>query len=147
MSDKTRKNIGDRRQERSVVDRRGQPERRREDVGSPTGFDRRRGAGRRLSDFSKAAEEGELNKEQFLFVMAIEEFKKANAKMYPSWTDVLEVIRLLGYRKTMPSEIKLRQAEDWREAPSSDSNVRPDRYAERFNEDELLELEDLDEAA
>ena len=138
MSDKARKNTGDRRQERSVIDRRDQFERRREDVGSPTGFDRRRGAGRRLSDFSKAAEEGELNKE---------EFKKANAKMYPSWTDVLEVIRLLGYRKTMPSEIKLRQAEDWREAASADSNVRPDRYAERFSEDELLEFEDLDEAA
>ena len=147
MSDKNRKNTGDRRQERSVVDRRGQPQRRGEDKGSPTGFDRRRGAGRRLSDFSKAAEEGELNKEQFLFVMAIEEFKKANGKMYPSWTDVLEVIRLLGYRKTMPSEIKLRQAEDWREAPSADSNVRPDRYAERFSEDELEGFEDLDEAA
>lgn len=147
MSDKANKNTGDRRKERSVVDRRGMPERRSDDTGSPTGLERRRGAGRRLSDFSKAAEEGELNKEQFLFVMAIEEFKKANNKMYPSWTDVLEVIRLLGYRKTMSSEIKLRQADDWREGPGADSNVRPDRYAERFNDEELDDLEDLEDAA
>ena len=61
----------------------------------------------------------------FLFLMAVDGFKRANGKMYPSWTDVLEVIRLLGYRKTMPSEIKLSNAEDWLEKPDTPSNVRP----------------------
>src|ERR1051325_8754493 len=116
--------VGDRRsnsdnQERRQTDRRGSvvdnrgPDRRQKDVGSPTGLERRRGAGRRLSDFSKAAEEGEMTTEQYLFLMAIDAFKKANSKTYPSWTDVLEVIRLLGYRKTMPSEVKLANADDW----------------------------------
>ncbi len=73
-----------------------------------------------------------MTKEQFLFLMAIESFKKANHKTYPSWTAVLEVIRLLGYRKTMPSEVRLSNAEDWREAPDGPADVRPDRWAERF---------------
>lgn len=105
----------------------GKRDRRRTDQGTPSGLERRRGPGRRLSDFTRAAEEGELNKEQFLFLMAIEGFKKANNKVYPSWTDVLEVVRLLGYRKTLPSEIKLRNAEDWQEAPDAPAEVRPHR--------------------
>jgi hypothetical protein len=113
----------------SVVDRRTGLDRRaieamRNPEGS-SGLDRRRGPGRRLSDFTKSAEEGEMNKEQFLFLMAVDGFKRANGKMYPSWTDVLEVIRLLGYRKTMPSEIKLSNAEDWLEQPDTPANVRP----------------------
>ena len=110
----------------SVMDRRG-PDRRSKDVGSPTGLERRRGPGRRLSDFTKAAEEGEMTQEQFMFLVAIDEFKKANDKVFPTWTDVLEVIRLLGYRKTMPSEIRLPRAEDWREPADAPAQVRPDR--------------------
>ncbi len=96
-----------------------------------TGLERRRGAGRRLSDFSRAAEEGELTREQFLFVMAIQEFKRANDRSFPSWTDVLEVIRLLGYRKTQASELNIRSAEDWREAPDAPSAVRPKGWEKR----------------
>lgn len=99
-----------------------------------TGLERRRGRGRRLSEFTKSAEEGEMNTEQFLFLMAIDAFKKSNDRMFPTWTDVLEVIRLLGYRKTMPSELNLPAAEDWLERSDSPANVRPDRWAERFTE-------------
>jgi hypothetical protein len=112
-------------------DRRKGSSGRRGDQDGSTGLERRRGPGRRLSDFTKAAEEGDLTKEQFLFVVAIDSFKKANDVWYPSWTDVLEVVRLLGYRKTMPSEIELRNAEDWRETPDAPSNVRTERQAQR----------------
>ncbi len=112
-------------------DRRKGSSGRRGDQDGSTGLERRRGPGRRLSDFTKAAEEGDLTKEQFLFVVAIDSFKKANDVWYPSWTDVLEVVRLLGYRKTMPSEIELRNAEDWRETPDAPSNVRTQRQVER----------------
>ena len=60
-----------------------------------------------------------------------EAFKKANQRTFPTWTDVLEIVRLLGYRKTMPMELTLRSAEDWREAPDTASNVRPERWHER----------------
>ncbi len=63
--------------------------------------------------------------------MAIEAFKKANAKSFPTWTDVLEVIRLMGYRKTMPSELSLENVEDWREPPNTPANVRTQRQIER----------------
>ena len=72
-----------------------------------TGLERRRGPGRRRSDDRKAAEEGEMTAEQFEFVMAVEMYKKVNKRMYPTWTEVLEVIRQLGYRKVLPRDIKL----------------------------------------
>jgi hypothetical protein len=84
------------------------PERRSGiDRRAATGLERRRGPGRRRSDDRKAAEEGEMTAEQFEFCMAIQTYKKVNKKMYPTWTEVLEVIRQLGYRKVMPRDIKL----------------------------------------
>ena len=70
----------------SVVDRR-------------LGLDRRRGPGRRRTDDRKAAEEGYMSDEQFEFLMAIDEYKKANSRPFPTWTEVFEVIKALGYRK------------------------------------------------
>jgi hypothetical protein len=40
-----------------------------------------------------------MNEEQFAFVMAIEEYKKVNHRQFPSWTEVLDVIHAMGYRK------------------------------------------------
>jgi hypothetical protein len=124
-----------------VVDRRTGLDRRAlsEDGAGPfraTDFDRRRGAGRRLSDNLRAAEEGELTKEQFLFLMAVEAFKKGNSKQFPSWTDVLEVVRLLGYRKTMPMGIRLTSAEDWQEPHNAPAGVRAPRWAEHRGRDD-----------
>jgi len=88
----------------SVVDRRSGLDRRE----CPPGLrlpdmERRRGAGIRRPEDRRAAEEGELTAEQFEFVMAIEEFKRANNKTFPTWTDVLEVVKLIGYRKDTSS--------------------------------------------
>ncbi|MFG0282886.1 MAG: hypothetical protein ACF8R7_00550 [Phycisphaerales bacterium JB039] len=118
-----------------VVDRRvGLDRRKASGDGEPTGLERRRSAGRRLSDFTRSAEEGELTKEQFLFLMAIDAFKQANQTSFPTWTDVLEVVRLLGYRKTMPSELNLTRAEDWREPAFGPSGVRTERQMQRDRE-------------
>lgn len=70
----------------SVVDRR-------------LGLDRRRGPGRRRSTDRKSAEEGQMSDEQFEFLMAIDEYKKKNTRPFPTWTEVLDVIKALGYRK------------------------------------------------
>jgi len=80
-----------------------------------TGLERRRGPGRRRSDFMKAAEEGEMTHEQFLFIKAIDAYKRVNDSPFPTWTEVLEVIRKLGYRKTVESSLQLDAAEDWTE--------------------------------
>ncbi len=84
-----------------------------------TGLERRRGPGRRRSDFMKAAEEGEMTHEQFLFIKAIDAYKRVNDKPFPTWTEVLEVIRKLGYRKTTESSLKLDAVEDWTETPDA----------------------------
>lgn len=96
--------------------------------GEETGLERRRGPGRRRTAFTKAAEEGEMTGEQFMFVRAIEAFKQANNKTFPSWTDVLEVVRLLGYRKTMACELNLRGVEDWQEKADAAAGVRKGQH-------------------
>jgi hypothetical protein len=86
----------------------GGPERRAAaDRRGSTGLERRRGPGRRLPDQRRSAEEGELTAEQFEFVMAIEAYKKVNKRLYPTWTEVLEVIQQLGYRKVSHRDIVL----------------------------------------
>lgn len=82
------------------------PERRKGDR-RDTGLERRRGPGRRRSDERKSAEEGEMDAQQFEFVMAIETYKKVNRRLYPTWTEILEVVHQLGYRKVLPRDITL----------------------------------------
>ncbi len=110
--------------EKSVIDRRIGIDRRDLQPASATNLERRRGPGRRLTDFVKSAEEGEMSREQYTFLMAIDAFKRVNHKTFPAWTDVLEVVRKLGYRKTMPSELNLGDTvQDWTEKPNATSNV------------------------
>lgn len=43
-----------------------------------------------------------MSTEQFDFVLAIDEYKRINNRPFPTWTEVLEVIKYLGYRKVAP---------------------------------------------
>jgi hypothetical protein len=92
---------------KNVVDQRTGLNRRVVDIGTPTGLERRRGPGRRLSDSRKSAEEGEMTDEQFEFVMAVDTYKRLNGRPFPSWTEVLEIVKQLGYRKVAASSIRL----------------------------------------
>ena len=95
---------------KNVVDRRAGLDRRLVDLGSPTGLERRRGPGRRRSDDRRSAEEGEMTDEQFEFVMAVDTYKRLNNRPFPTWTEVLEVVKQLGYRKVAASTIRLPNA-------------------------------------
>ncbi len=120
----------------SVVDRRSGLDRRSDQSGS-TNLERRRGPGRRRSDFMRSAEEGEMTREQYLFIQAIDVFKRVNGKTFPTWTDVLEVVRKLGYRKTMKSELNLGpRADDWTEPADAPSNVSKVTPADSEDEDD-----------
>jgi hypothetical protein len=81
------------------AERRTGKDRRKSVVDRRLGLDRGRGPGRRRSDERKSAEEGEMSSEQFEFLMAIDEYKRKNARPFPTWTEVLELIKALGYRK------------------------------------------------
>ena len=40
-----------------------------------------------------------MSDEQFAFLQAIEEYKKVNKRNFPSFTEILEIAKALGYRK------------------------------------------------
>ena len=83
-----------------IKERRGTgTDRRKSVLDRRLGLDRRRGPGRRRSDSRRKAEEGEMTEEQFEFIMAINEYKRVNRRPFPSWTEVLDIITALGYRK------------------------------------------------
>jgi len=104
-----RRNGEDRRQEdrRSVVDRRmldrGMPERRKADRRQS---DRRNGDRRRQVDPTTC--EREYNPEELEFMHAVDDYKRRSNRPFPTWSEVLEVVRALGYRKVaMPRQIDI----------------------------------------
>jgi hypothetical protein len=74
-------------------------DRRKDVVDRRLGLNRRRGPGHRRSEERRAAEEGEMTDEQFEFLMAIDRYKKENQRPFPTWTEVLELVKALGYRR------------------------------------------------
>ncbi len=43
-----------------------------------------------------------MNEEQLDFIRAIDEYKRANSRPFPSWTEVLDIVLYLGYRRVAP---------------------------------------------
>lgn len=104
--------------EKNLNERRDGKSRRSSVVDRRLGLDRRRGPGRRLTDERKSAEEGQMSEEQFEFLMAIDEYKKTNSRPFPTWTEVLEVIKALGYRKVAePQSIEQLQKDKSKKVP------------------------------
>lgn len=93
MAEKKEKNTQGKEDSRSFI------ERRKEVVERRLGLDRRRGPGHRRTEERRGAEEGEMNDEQFEFVIAIDQYKRANQRPFPTWTEVLEIVKAMGYRK------------------------------------------------
>lgn len=127
-----RKMMTDRRQrpadtsDPNFVERRSGKDRRQSVVDRRLGLDRCRGPGRRRSDDRKAAEEGHMSDEQFEFLMAIEEYKKANAKPFPTWTEILEVMKAMGYRKVAePQPLAGSRCREKDDTPTATSSPEP----------------------
>ena len=88
--------------EQDFTEKRSGKDRRCNVVDRRLGLDRRRGPGRRRTDERKSAEEGHMTDEQFEFLMAIDEYKRKNDRPFPTWTEVLEVIKAIGRGTTVP---------------------------------------------
>ena len=43
-----------------------------------------------------------MSDELLEFVLAIDDYKRVNKRPFPSWSEVFEVIRYLGYRRVAP---------------------------------------------
>jgi hypothetical protein len=43
--------------------------------------------------------ERDYNEEEIAFMKAMDQYKRDNRRPFPTWSEVLEVLRALGYRK------------------------------------------------
>ena len=59
----------------------------------------KRGKGVRRPETRRSAEEGEMTDDQFEFLQAIEKYKKHYHKRFLSYTELLDIVVSLGYKK------------------------------------------------
>ena len=83
-------------------DRRGQADRRKRNI--PVAVERRSGKerrheGERRRQVDPTTCEKDYNDEEIIFMKAMDQYKRANRRPFPTWSEVLEVLRALGYRK------------------------------------------------
>jgi len=88
---------------RAVNDRR-QGDRRQKKI--PVALERRSGSDRRVGERRRQVDpttcERDYTGDEIEFMRAMDDYKRYNQRPFPTWSEVLEVIRALGYRKTEP---------------------------------------------
>jgi hypothetical protein len=89
-----------------VTDRRGGDrrggDRRKRSV--PVALERRSGKdrrqqGERRRQIDPTTCERDYSEEEILFMKAMDQYKRDNRRPFPTWSEVLEVLRAIGYRK------------------------------------------------
>ena len=89
-------------------DRRNHADRRKRSI--PVALERRSGderrqKGERRRQVDPTTCEKDYSDEEILFMKAMDQYKRANRRPFPTWSEVLEVLRSLGYRKTEATTI------------------------------------------
>ncbi len=93
-----------------VTDRRGNDRRKRSipvAIERRSGTDRRAQQGERRRQIDPTTCERDYSIDEIEFMKAMDQYKRDNRRPFPTWSEVLEVLRALGYRKvaettTMP---------------------------------------------
>ena len=88
--------------DRRSGDRRQQGDRRKRSI--PIAVERRSGKerrhqGERRRQVDPTTCEKDYSDEEIIFMKAMDQYKRANRRPFPTWSEVLEVLRSLGYRK------------------------------------------------
>jgi hypothetical protein len=87
--------------ERRGGDRRIHNDRRQRNI--PVAVERRSGQDRRQGERRRQVDpttcEKDYSEEEIIFMKAMDQYKRANRRPFPTWSEVLEVLRALGYRK------------------------------------------------
>jgi hypothetical protein len=84
-------------------ERRTHGDRRKRNI--PVAVERRSGKDRRLEKGERRRQvdpttcEKDYSDEEIIFMKAMDLYKRANRRPFPTWSEVLEVLRSLGYRK------------------------------------------------
>ncbi|MCA9052613.1 MAG: hypothetical protein KDA75_02195 [Planctomycetaceae bacterium] len=94
-------------QKTAIVDRRGNDRRaraeRRVEVESNFSGDDRRAEDRRKVERRRMIDpttcERDYSEDEVEFMKAMDDYKRRSGRQFPTWSEVLEVIRDLGYRK------------------------------------------------
>src|SRR5499427_10403612 len=87
--------------DRRSGDRRGNDRRKRSipvAVERRSGKDRRQ-QGERRRQVDPTTCERDYSDDEILFMKAMDQYKRANRRPFPTWSEVLEVLHALGYRK------------------------------------------------
>lgn len=90
-----------------VTDRRANDRRKRN---VPVAMERRAGndrrqQGERRRQIDPTTCERDYNNEEIDFMKAMDQYKRDNRRPFPTWSEVLEVLRALGYRKVADASI------------------------------------------
>jgi len=93
--------------DRRIQNRRIVPERRRASNGEAPPAEERRKAPRRKVERRRMIDpttcERDYTADEIEFMRAMDEYKRKSGRMFPTWSEVLEVVRSLGYvRQTTP---------------------------------------------
>lgn len=89
--------------ETTTDERRKQQDRRKRNI--PVAVERRSGKERRQEKGERRRQvdpttcEKDYSDEEITFMKAMDLYKRANRRPFPTWSEVLEVLRSLGYRK------------------------------------------------
>jgi hypothetical protein len=88
--------------DRRLGDRRTHSDRRKRTI--PVAIERRSGKerrerGERRRQVDPTTCERDYNDHEIEFMKAMDQYKRANRRPFPTWSEVLEVLRALGYRK------------------------------------------------
>jgi hypothetical protein len=90
-------------------ERRRHGDRRKRDI--PVAVERRRGTDRRQRQDEPARRrqvdpttcEKDYSDDEIVFMRAMDQYKRANRRPFPTWSEVLEVLVALGYRRVEPA--------------------------------------------
>ena len=64
-----------------------------------SGKDRRAEKGERRRQVDPTTCEKDYSEDEIIFMKAMDQYKRANRRPFPTWSEVLEVLRSLGYRQ------------------------------------------------
>lgn len=117
---------------RENSDRRSSEDRRKQDV--PVAVDRRKGDRRKVQrrrQIDPTTCERDYSNDEIEFMQALDEYKRQNGRMFPTCSEILEVIRGLGYRRVAEQDA------------SNPATIEDGELREADNSGALLEEESL----
>jgi hypothetical protein len=96
-------------EEMCVTERRGNDRRKKQipvALERRSGKDRRDEKGERRRQIDPTTCERDYTNDEIEFMKAMDQYKRDNRRPFPTWSEVLEVLRALGYRRTAePSQM------------------------------------------